>query len=239
MRSPYGFEVFEDCLNCRWKSDRFFCNLPTEASAALNAMAFTTTFPAGSILFAEGQPPRGIYIMCHGRAKLTTASSEGKMLITRVAGEGEVLGISSAISGKPHKASAETVEPSQVNFVKREDFLRFLNDHGDACFRAAQQLADECQSAENHVRSLGLSHSAAEKMANLLLSWADEAGKDTEQGTRIKLTMTHQEIAQMIGTSRETVTRLLGDFKQKNLISVKGSTLIIQNRPALEALVLL
>lgn len=239
MRSPYGFEVFEDCLNCRWKGDRFFCNLPTEASAALNAMAFTTTFPAGSILFAEGQQPRGIYIMCHGRAKLTTASSEGKMLITRVAGEGEVLGISSAISGKPYKASAETVEPSQVNFVKREDFLRFLNDHGDACFRAAQQLADECQSAENHVRSLGLSHSAAEKMANLLLSWAEEGGKETEQGIRVKLTMTHQEIAQMIGTSRETVTRLLGDFKQKNIISVKGSTLLIQNRPALEAMVLL
>lgn len=239
MRSPYGFEVFEDCLNCRWKGDRFFCNLPEAALGALNAMAFTTTFPAGSILFSEGQQPRGIYVLCHGRAKLTTASSEGKMLITHVASEGEVLGISSAISGRAHKSTAETVEPTQVNFVKREDFLRFLHDHGDACFRAAQQLADECQTAENHVRSLGLSHSAAEKMANLLLSWVEENGKDTDQGTRIKLMMTHQEIAQMIGTSRETVTRLLGDFKQKKIISIKGSTLLIHNKPALEAMVLL
>lgn len=239
MRSPYGFEVFEDCLNCRWKADKFFCNLPNTALSALDAMAYTTTFPAGSILFSEGQQPRGIYILCHGRAKLTTASSEGKMLITHVAGEGEVLGISSAISGKAYKSTAETVEPSQVNFVKRDDFLKFLHENGDACFQAAQQLSEECQTAENHVRSLGLSHSAAEKMANLLLSWAEENGKDSDQGLRIKLLMTHQEIAQMIGTSRETVTRLLGDFKQKKIISIKGSTLMIHNRPALEALVLL
>lgn len=239
MRSPYGFEVFEDCLNCKWKGDRFFCNLPNDATAALNAMAFTTTYPAGSILFSEGQTPRGIYILCHGRAKLTTASSEGKMLITHLAQEGEVLGISSAISGKSYKSTAETVEPSQVNFVKREDFLKFINEFGDACFHAAQQLADECHTSQDHVRSLGLSHSAAEKMANLLVSWAEDGGKESEQGVRLKLTMTHQEIAQMIGTSRETVTRLLGDFKEKKIISVKGSTLLIHNLEALKAMVLL
>ena len=84
-----------------------------------------------------------------------------------------------------------------------------------------------------HVRSLGLSHSASEKMAKLLLEWCERNGKPSDKGLQLKLTLTHEEIAQIIGSSRETVTRLFGEFKNKQYIYVKGSTLIIRNKPAL------
>lgn len=237
MAPPYGFEILENCLTCKWRTDQFFCSLSSDALKAFDSITFTTVYPAGSILYTEGQAPRGVFMLCNGRAKLSVTSSEGKRLITRVAEPGEVLGISCVISGKSYKSTAETLEPSQINFVKRDDFLRFLQNFGEACLHAAEQLSEECLVANDHVRSLGLSHSAAEKLAHLLLEWCDEAGNTTESGTRVKLMMTHEEISQMIGTSRETVTRLLGELKDQKVLSIKGSTLLIHDKSALEALV--
>jgi CRP/FNR family transcriptional regulator len=123
-----------------------------------------------------------------------------------------------------------------LNFIKREDFLRFLQEHGDACLKAAQHLSRDCQSAYQQIRSLGLSHSAPERLARLLLEWSHGEGAD-EAGMRIKVALTHEEIAQIIGTSRETVTRTLADFRKKQIAVLKGSTLLIRNKPALERLV--
>ena len=161
------------------------------------------------MLFSEGQPPRGVFVLCRGAVTLGISSGDGKTLITRIDQHGECLGLSSVLTGNAYKASAETLEPSQVNFIKREDFLRFLHEHTDACASSSRQLSFECEADADHIRALGLSHSAAEKLAHLLLSWATESGKTSDAGTRVQLLMTHEDISQLIGTSRETVTRLL------------------------------
>jgi CRP/FNR family transcriptional regulator len=83
------------------------------------------------------------------------------------------------------------------------------------------------------VRTLGLSHSAAEKLANLLLEWTSKSNESSKAEPRLKLRLTHEEIAQMIGTSRETVTRLFADMKKHQIVQSKGSTLIIRNANAL------
>ena len=176
-------------------------------------------------------------MLCTGRVKLTTCSMDGKALITRIAESGEVLGLSAAVSGAPYMVTAETLVPSQVNFIRREDFLRFLKENGKACLRVAEHLSNNYHSAFEQVRSLGLSHSASEKLAKLMLEWCAKGGNETEKGVSIKLTLTHEEIAQIIGSSRETVTRLLGDFKAKQLINIKGSTLIIRDKAVLTAMV--
>ena len=118
----------------------------------------------------------------------------------------------------------------------REDFQRFLQTHADACLSAAQHLSQNCQSAYEMIRSLGLSHSVSEKLARLLLEWSSE-GEETKDGIRIKVALTHEEMAQLIGTSRETVTRLLGEFRDKHLAQLHGSTLLIKNKAGLEKLV--
>jgi CRP/FNR family cyclic AMP-dependent transcriptional regulator len=235
MASPYGFELSENCLTCKLRTDSFFCGLPKLALEAFNQIKFTSAFPAGAVLFVEGQMPRGIYMICKGRVKLSTTSADGKTLILKIAQAGEVLGLHATVSGTPYEITAETGQPCQLNFIKREDFSRFLQKHGDACLQAAQHLSRDCQSAYQQIRSLGLSHSAPEKLARLLLEWSMASAE--QRDIKVKLSLTHEEIAQIIGTSRETVTRVLADFRKRKMAVLKGSTLTINNRPALERLV--
>ena len=237
--TPYGFEFFENCVMCKWRSEPFFCNLDPAALKVFDTLAFTNVYPQGAVLFAEAQPVRGIFLVCRGSVKLSISSGDGKTLITHIAQQGEVLGLSSAFTGNPYKSTAETLEPTQVNFVRREDFLRFTREYRDASMRAAKQLSQECEADSDHIRALGLSHSAAEKLAHLLILWSNERGKPSDAGVRLQLLMTHEDISQLIGTSRETVTRLLKDFRDKGIIAIRGSTLTIVNKGALEALVLL
>lgn len=236
-RSQHGFETLETCATCAWRTDRYFCAMSPPALEVFDRIAYTNVYPAGSVLFSEGEAPRAIYMVCKGTAKLSIASHEGKTLITHIAHGGEALGLASAITGHDSRATAETLEPSQVKLVRRDDFLRLLGEYADVARQTAHQLADECEAWNDDVRSIGLSHSAAEKLAHLLLTWCDEDGHATPTGTRIQVLMTHHDISQLIGTSRETVTRLLRAFREKGLISMKGSTLIIHNRPALETLI--
>jgi CRP/FNR family transcriptional regulator, cyclic AMP receptor protein len=237
MPSPYNLEVEYNCSECRVRADRLFCNMGDSAVEALDSVKFTGLYPKGSLLFVEGEEPRGVFILCSGRAKLTTSSTEGKTLIVKIAEPGEVLGASATILGKPYEVSAETIEPSQLNFIKREDFLKYLNTHAEACLHTAQQLSEKYHSAQREIRSLGLSQTTSEKLARLLLDWCDRGGEQTTKGIRLKVLLTHEEIAQMIGTTRETVTRLLSDFKKKKIIDVKGSSLFVMGRAQLEHLV--
>ncbi len=237
MPTPYNLDVHNNCVECDVRAERIFCDMSKEAVATLDTIKFTGIYPKGSLLFVEGEEPRGVFILCNGRVKLTTSSTEGKTLIVKVAEVGEVLGASATILGKPYEVSAETLEPSQMNFIKRDDFLKFLNSHVDACMHTAQQLSHKYQSAQREIRSLGLSQTTSEKLARLLLDWSATSGEETPKGTRLVVLLTHEEIAQMIGTTRETVTRILSDFKKRHIIEVKGSNIFLTEKKALEGMI--
>ena len=236
MLSPYGLDIIENCLTCKMRADHIFCDLPAAALQAFENIKYATAYPKGAVLFVEGQSPRGIFVLCKGRVKLSICSTDGKTLILKITEPGEVLGLSASVSGKPYELTAETVDPCQVNFVKRVDFLRFLRENADACLRVAEQLSEKYNSACREIRSLGLSHSAAEKLAKLLLEWSARNGEAAKVEPRVKLALTHEEIAQMIGTSRETVTRLFADLKKRQIVQTKGSSLLIRNKAALKAM---
>jgi CRP/FNR family transcriptional regulator len=211
--------------------------MASAAVAGLDAIKFTAVYPKGSVLFVEGEQPRGVFVVCSGRAKLTTSSTEGKTLIIKIAEAGELLGVSSAILGKTYEVSAETIEPCQVNFIRTEDFLKFLAAYPEASMHTAQQLSEKYYSAQREIRSLGLSQTTSEKLARLFLDWCDRSGEETPKGTRLKVLLTHEEIGQMIGTTRETVTRLISDFRRRKILDVKGSTVFVSRRLDLEQLV--
>jgi CRP/FNR family transcriptional regulator len=233
MLSPYGMEIVESCITCKLRADRIFCNLPPTALQSFEDIKFATADPPGAVLFVEGQVPRGIFVLCKGSVKLSINSPSGRTMIVKLAEPGEVLGLSATISGKPYEVTAETIDPCQVNFVKRDDFLKFLKEDVEVCFKVAEQLGEKYHNACKEVRSLGLSHSAAEKLAKLLLEWSYMNGGAAKPEPRLKIRLTHEEIAQMIGTSRETVTRLFADMKKHQIVQVKGSTLVIRDRAAL------
>jgi len=234
MHSPYGMELVEDCLACNLCSEGFFCLLPKADMEAFQKIKFTLAYPAGSILFTEGQPCRGIYILCKGRVKLSASSSQGQTLIFKVAKPGEVLGLNAAVSETPQEATAETGQPCQLNFVKRDDFVKFLTEHPEGSMQAAIHLSRECQQAYQQLRSFVM-RSAPQRIARLIMDWSHEdAGMSSTHG--IKVALTHEEIGQIIGMSRETVTRTLADFRKQHIAVLHGSTLLIQNTPALQEL---
>ena len=236
MRTPYGLEIIENCITCPQREDRLFCNLPPAAVQRLSAITSASSYPKGATLFVEGQAARGVFILCSGRVKLSTSSMDGKTLIVRISDPGEVLGLPATITGKPYELTADVIEPTQANFISRTDFLAFLREHGEASLRVAQQLGETYHAAIAEMRSIGLSHSAGEKLARFLLDWCASRGNGKGE-IRAKLTLTHEEIAQMIVASRETVTRLLAAFKKKQFLQIQGSTLIIRNKAALEKVV--
>jgi CRP/FNR family cyclic AMP-dependent transcriptional regulator len=236
MRFPSSLQAIENCKDCELQSEGFFCQLSDDALRALESIKLTNTYPKGAVLFFEGQSPRGVFMLCRGRVKLSVCSAEGKGLILRITEPGEMLGLSAVVSDLLYKATAETLEACQVNFIRKDDFLCFLREHTEACFRVAQHLSRNYHTAYVQIRSLGLSHSALEKLARLLLDWCRGSGTQTEHGIRLKLGLTHEEIAKMIGTSRETVSRLFSELKGRETIRLKGSTLIVRDIAALEAI---
>jgi len=236
MPSPYNLAIADHCGQCPVRESHPFCNMASEPVEALDTIKFSAAYPKGALLFVEGEQPRGVYILCGGRVKLTTTSTEGRTLIVKIASHGEILGASAAILGRPYEVSAETLEASQVSFIRREDFLRFLSAYSEACMHTAHQLSEKYEAAQREIRSLGLAHTTSEKLAKLILDWSAD-GEPTPQGTRMQVLLTHEEIAQMIGTTRETVTRLLSDFKRRKLISVKGSNLFVLAREQMREMV--
>ena len=233
MKGPYGLELNDGCKSCKLKSAGFFCELSPAALKDFDAIKSTATYPKGALLFMERQDARGAFVLCEGEVKLSISSSEGKTLIMRVAKAGEILGLMAALSGGAYEVTAETIHPCQVAFVRREDFQRFVAKHPEASQGVARQMTMQYQAACEQLRTVGLSASAQEKLARLLLTWS--AGiEQTKGGTRIKIPLTHEEIAEFIGTTRETVTRTLSDFKVRHLVAVQGSTMMIPNRAALE-----
>ena len=217
-------------------ADKTVCDLPPVLAEALEQEAVTTTYPTGAVLFAEGQAPRGVFIVRRGRVKLSIYGSDGRTLILRIVEAGDPLGVAAVVSGRPYEASAETQEPSEISFLRQCDLVRLMRAHGEIALWVTQHISADYASTCREIRDLILSDSASEKLARLMVGWLDKnsTGKNPSQ---VKLVLTHEEIGQMIGTSRETVSRLFAGFKKQRLIQQSGSTLSIPNRLALESLI--
>ncbi len=235
MNSPYGLQIVENCLTCPLRKGHFFCQLSPDLLKQFSALSHLTAYPGGAILFVEGQMPRGAFVLCSGKVKLSTTSREGKVLVLKMVEPGEVIGLSAVISGEAFEVTAETVGPCLVNSVEREGLLRLIERSGELGLRSAQAVSREFQYAYREIHELVLARSSSGKLARLLLSWANGREEDNRE-MRIQAPATHEEMAQRIGASRETVTRLLSELKKKELIKLEGSTLVITNRSGLEAL---
>jgi CRP/FNR family transcriptional regulator, cyclic AMP receptor protein len=236
MKTPYGLHVIESCLTCPVVKDRMFCNLPSNVLTDLDSISSSSTYPKDAVLFVEGQQPRGVFVICTGRVKLSMTSADGKCILVRIAEAGEIVGLPGTLSGSPYELTAETLEPVQANFIPRDAFLRFLREHGDASLRVAEMLTQIYLSTLMEVRYLGFARTAAGKFARFLLDLTDKRSPSVDP-TRATLTLTHKEIGERIGASRETVTRLFSDFRRERLIEVHGSTVVLPDKPSLERLI--
>jgi CRP/FNR family cyclic AMP-dependent transcriptional regulator len=217
-------------------TDKTFCDFPPAVAEALEQDALTTSYPTGAVLFAEGQSPRGVFIVRRGRVKLSVCGSDGRTLILRIADVGCPLGVAAVVSGRQYEATAETQEPAEISFLRQSDLLRLMRQHGEFALWVTQNISADYASTCREIRDLILSDSASEKLARLLVTWLDQNTK-SKNPSQMKLALTHEEIGQMIGSSRETVSRLFAGFKKQRIIQQTGSTLVIPSRIALESLI--
>jgi CRP/FNR family cyclic AMP-dependent transcriptional regulator len=205
------------------------------AVARLEKVGRRKFYPKGAVLFYEGQAAQGVYLLGTGRAKVSIGSAEGKKLIIRITGPGNILGLYAGLTGRVCQATAEMVAAGHVTFVSRRDLLEIA---GRETFGLdlVEVFSEHFREFVDHARLLMLSESSLERLARLILKWSWDFGERTSSGIKMQISLTQEEIAQIMGASRETVTRNLSALKRKQIIRVNGDAIIIRNSNALASL---
>jgi CRP/FNR family transcriptional regulator len=232
MASATSLSTLDGCVGCKSRSSNAFCNLPGPALSELDRLSFAVSYPEHAILFSEEQFCKGVFLVCSGKVKLSARAHDGKEIMLQAALPGQILGLSAAVSGVPYGFSAQTLAPSTIRFLRREDFLGFLKGSQESASNAVQALSVEYDQVLSSLRAIALLHTASARIAQLLLRMAAET--EEGPGSNVRLLLTQEQLAQMTGTTRETVTRFFGQLKRERVIAVRGSSLVIQDRNALE-----
>jgi CRP/FNR family transcriptional regulator len=212
-----------------------FCDLHGDALTHFNSLGVPTHVPNGARLFGEAEPGNTVYVVCSGQVKLSCTSKEGKTLILKIAMPGDVLGLSAVITGSRYEVTAETMEPTQIKSIPRNDFLAFLQKHGEVSLNSAKLLSNEYKDAFVDARRLALSTSASGRLASVMLEWGRAASCGKPE-MKFNMRLTHEELADMIGSTRETVTRALSRFKKERIIEIHGVSILILAPEKLEML---
>jgi CRP/FNR family transcriptional regulator len=236
MQGSHVFDLDESGQSCKARLGGFLRHLSPAAMKDFDTAKCVAAYPTGGFLFFEGQEARGVFLLCAGDVKLSISSNEGKTLILRIAKPGEILGLMPTMTGTPYEVTARVLYPCTVDFVNRNDFLRFVAKHPQIYGNVVKELGSQYQAACQQLRMLALTSSVNERLAQLLLHWS-ASGMETTRGVQVKMPLTHEEIAGFIGVSRETVTRTLSEFRNRRLVALHGSTLMIPSRAALQSYV--
>jgi len=211
-------------------------NSPLGAIPGIDRVSRTRIYQRGAVVFHEGNIARGVYVLSSGRAKVSISSADGKKLIIRIARSGDVLGLYAGMTGRPFEATAEMVEGGRVDFIPRLDLLSLMWENHTLHDDLVEMFSRQFSEFVDNTRMLLLSESALEKLARLIVRWGRDFGERTSEGIRVKVLLTQEEIAQIIGASRETVTRLFSVLKRDQVIRVKRDAMWICDSEALAAI---
>ena len=203
---------------------------------AANISNLSLLHPRGKILFAEGEPARGVFILRTGRATASISSREGRVVILRIAQAGDVLGLNSVLRNACYNTTIKTIEPCRTDFIPRTALVDLIEKNQPAARAISQLLSREIAELTERARSLLLPETARAKLAKLLLEWCEQSGTDKSQAVRITRSFTHEEFAQMICSSRETVTRVLANLNKRRIIRVTSDSIFVCDRAALQSM---
>jgi CRP/FNR family transcriptional regulator len=225
------------CAACSNRRPGWFCSLGSSVLADLELATSTISLPAQSPLFTQGDEARCLYLICGGYLKLTAGRQRDRQMIVRIAGPGSMLGLYAVLSHGAYEVSAETLTAAQLRPVDRERFMGFLRTHKEAQMRAVQCICQEYRFALQDACRIALSETVAARLGRLLLELAHQIGEHLNGGGfRFPLLLTHEEMASMTCTTRETVTRTLGQFRKEGWISIEDALISIHNPDRLQSL---
>jgi CRP/FNR family transcriptional regulator, cyclic AMP receptor protein len=192
----------------------------------INKLALSKKCSKDTIILLEDEEGDTLFILIKGKVKVTTFSESGKELIFSILGEGDFFGDMSLLDGKPRSATIISLEESELRMIRRSDFNNLIEKHPRIALKLLEELTSRLRRADERIESLALLDVTG-RIAGVLLQLADYQGNKNQKNIQIKARPTHQELANMVGTTRETVTRVLKQLENKNYITIDGKDIII------------
>jgi CRP-like cAMP-binding protein len=209
--------------------------LPSEVLLRLSEKVEMTEIRRRQVIYLPGDPGAAVFLVNGGRVKVSKVTRDGKELTLAYRGPGEIFGETCLIEGGPREEMAEAMENALVTRIERPDFEQLLQQQASLGYRMTKILAQRRREVENKIENL-VFKDVNSKLAELLLRLGTEYGVDDARGTLVALKITHQEMANLIGSTRETVSLTLAQFKRKGLIHTDGRKVILADRDGLRAL---
>lgn len=225
-----------DCDHCSIRDQSIVRDLVNEELMAFGGCGVRAIYKRRQVIFHEGTPANGLYILCQGAVKLYQSDRFGHDHILHIAVPGDVMGEMPQDIDETYSVSAEALTDSQLCYLPRERLVQFIHKHPIVGIRLVEAFSKSLASARKKVRALALKR-AENRLAELLMQLAQVAGEPMKNGfTRMRLDYSRRELAEMIGVSTETAIRLLARLKQKRAIATQHRELIITDAEKLSRL---
>lgn len=190
-------------------------------------------FPRGTVIFMEGDPGEAFYFVKSGKVKIYKTSADGREHIFTIISEGGVFAEVTLFNNMPYPASAEVLEDSEIGMIKNKDLENLIKQNADIAFQIIKVFSKKLFQSQQKVKELALGDTYG-RTAQTILKLAKEHGVKTADGIQLKLDISRQELANMIGTARETVSRALSQFNKEGSIDIKGKKMTIKDEAKLK-----
>lgn len=216
-----------ECQYCQARFKSVFCDLSQEKLHALNTSKGCRTYTKGQVIFNEGAYPHGLFCINVGKVKLSKPGDTGKEQIVRLAKYGDLLGYRALLSGETYNCSAVALEDSSICFIPKDTFSELLAKNIHLASELMKLLSVDLKNAENKLLNLA-QKPVRERLAEALL-FLKETYNFESDGATLNVTLSREEISNIIGTATETVIRLLSEFKHDTIIEFVGKKIKILN----------
>jgi CRP/FNR family transcriptional regulator len=191
-------------------------------------------FRRGSIVFMDGDPGEAFFFIKSGKVKIFKTSPDGRELIFAILGEGDVFAEVTLFNDIDYPASAEILEEACLGMIKNKDLEALIGQHSELALPIIKVLSRKLFSSQQKVKELALGDTYM-RTAQTIVKLAEVQGKKTDEGIEVKLDISRQELANMIGTARETVSRALSQFKKEGSVDISGKKIIVLNMSKLKS----
>ncbi len=215
------------------KKTFIFSDFSQEELEAAAGLFRKKKYRKGVAIFHEGQPGIAFYLVSSGRVKVFKLNEDGRELIFGIFGDGAIFGDVPVFDDGPYPASAATLVETEVVYMSRDDFIRLITEHPAISLKIVRVLGKRLRQAQRFVMEIAMK-SVLQRLSAQLVRLAEEYGRDEGGETIIDLPLTRQELAELIGVTRETVTRELSKLSKAGAISLEGKKIYIIDRLMLE-----
>jgi len=220
-----------DCANCISRGSSLFCDLHGSELDELNNSKHCVNYKKGQLVFSAGAYPHGLFCVRTGKIKIFQTGDEGKEQIVRMVKSGDVLGYRSLLSGDTYSASAEAIDDSTICFIPKSNFIHLLESNGNLSMQLMKLLSEDLKFAEHKITDIA-QKPVRERVAEAILYLIHMYGYDSD-GATLNVTLSREDIANIVGTATETTIRLLSELKNDQVIQLNGKRITILNHKEL------